>query len=114
MLYIGKYVQERMNLLSMTVEELANKTFMEQYEIEDIIYDKLALEEIDEFDLLLISNVLHCKPEYFYDKDIRDKDFLINTMNRGNETEKSTNVKVKIQDYLNDFIFVNEILEEDN
>ena len=114
MLYIGEHVQERMSLLAITIEELAYKTFMEPSEIDDIIRNKIALEEIDEFDLLLISNVLHCKPEYFYDEKVRNNDFLVNTMNRGNDTEDSRNVKVKIQDYIKDFIFVNEILAEEN
>lgn len=114
MLYIGEYVQERMSLLGMSTDELACKTFLKPWEINCIIRNKLALEEIDEFDLSIISNALHCKPEYFYNENVRKKDFLVNTMNRGNDTENSINVKVKIQDYLNDFIFVNEILAEDN
>ena len=34
-------------------------------------------------------------------------------MNRGRDSVKSKNVKVKIQDFMNDYIFVNEVLLEE-
>lgn len=65
MLYIGKDMQERMNLLGLTADEVADKAFMEKENIEAIIQNKTALEEIDEFDLSLICSVLHCEADFF-------------------------------------------------
>ena len=113
MLYIGKDVQDRMNLLGLTVDEVADKAFMEKQEVNAILQDEIALEDIDEFDLALISSVLHCRPEFFSDASVKEKDLLCAAMNRGNDNEKSLKVKAKIQDFLNDFAFVKDVLTED-
>lgn len=44
---------------------------------------------------------------------VRNKDLLVSTMNRGEDSVKYKNVKAKIQDFMNDFVFVNEILLEE-
>jgi len=112
MLYIGKDMQDRMNLLGLTADEVADKAFMEKGEIDAIIQNKIALEEIDEFDLSLICGVLHCKADFFADADVKEKDLLAASMNRGGDNEKSMKVKAKIQDFINDFAFVTNILSE--
>lgn len=112
MLYIGEDVQERMSLLGLTAKEMADKTFMEQEDIDAILNDNLALEEIDEFDISLICSVLHCKKEFFTDAAEKQKDLLMASMNRGLDNEKSMQVKAKIQDFMNDFVFVTEVLSE--
>lgn len=112
MLYIGKDVQDRMELLGLTAHEVADRAFMEKEEIDAIIQNKIALEEIDEFDLSLICSILHCKPEFFVDTDVRERDLLLTSMNRGVDNEKSTKIKAKIQDFMRDFAFVEEILSE--
>lgn len=114
MLYIGRFVQDRMDLLGLTADSLAEEAFLEKLDVENIINDNVAFENIDEFDLSLISNVLHCKPEFFINESIRKKDLLMATMNRGNDTEKSMNVKAKVQDFMNDFTFIDRILSEEN
>lgn len=114
MLYIGKDMQARMKLLGLTVDEVADKTFMDKRQVDAIIKDKIALEQIDEFDLALISSILHCKPEFFSDASVREKDLLCAAMNRGNDDGKSLKVKAKIQDFLNDFAFVNGVLTEED
>lgn len=112
MLYIGEDMQNRMNLLELTADEVADKAFMEKEEIDAIIQNRTALEEIDEFDMSLICGVLHCKPEFFTDTDIREKDLLSAFMNRGLDNGKSMNVKAKIQDFMSDFAFVTDVLSE--
>lgn len=112
MLYIGKAVQDRMNLLGLTVEELADETFLEENVITEIINNKIALEETDEFDLSLICNVLHCQENFFTDSKVQERDLLTAFMNRGLDNEKSMRVKAKIQDFMNDFAFVTEVLSE--
>lgn len=112
MLYIGKDMQDRMNLLSLTVDEVADKVFMEKENIDAIIQNKIALEEIDEFDMSLICSVLHCSTEFFIDADAKEKDLLVASMNRGLDNEKSMKVKAKIQDFMSDFAFATSILSE--
>lgn len=112
MLYIGNDMQDRMNLLGLTVEDVASRTFLEKDDVDAIIHDRIGLPDIDEFDFSLICSVLHCKPEYFTDKTVKDSDLLAVSMNRGSDNEKSLNVKAKLQDYLDDLSFVNEILLE--
>ena len=110
--YIGVDVQDRMDLLGLTVSELADKSFLDEEEISSILNNEIALEEIDEFDLALICGVLHCKPEYFTNDVVRERDLLLASMNRGVDTEKSRKVKAKLQDFMNDFTFINGILAE--
>ncbi|MCI8665215.1 MAG: hypothetical protein HFG82_00875 [Dorea sp.] len=112
MLYIGNDIQNRMNLLGLTIDEMADSTFMEKEIIDSIIQNKTPLEEIDEFDMSLICSVLHCKPEFFTDDLVKEKDLLLTSMNRGMDNKKSLEVKAIIHDFMNDLSFVEEILSE--
>ena len=113
MQYIGSELQDRMSLLGMDVSTLSDMTFIDEDMINGIIDNKTAYEDIDEFDLSLICSTLHCDTRYFIDAEVRDKDLLISTMNRGKDTVKSKNVKAKIQDFMNDYAFVNDVLLEE-
>ena len=113
MLYIGEDVKNRMNILGLTADEVAEKAFMEKEDIDAIINNKIALDQIDEFDMSLISSILHCKKEFFLSEDIKEKDLLLASMNRGFDNEKSMNVKEKIQDFMADYAFIMEILSEE-
>lgn len=113
MQYIGSGLQDRMKLLGIDISTLATMTFIDEEVIDDIIHNKTAYEEIDEFDLSLICNALHCDALYFVDDEVKNRDLLVSTMNRGRDSVKSKNVKVKIQDFMNDYIFVNEVLLEE-
>ena len=113
MQYIGSELQDRMNLLGIDVSALSEMTFMDEDAINNIIANKYAYEDIDEFDMSLICSALHCDAHYFIDGKVRNKDLLVLTMNRGKDSVKSKNVKAKIQDFINDFTFVNEILLEE-
>lgn len=113
MQYIGSKLQDRISLLGIDVSTLSEMTFMDEEMLYSILKDKLAYEEIDEFDLSLICSALHCDALYFVDSKVRKKDLLISTMNRGKDSVKSKNVKAKIQDFVNDFAFINEIMLEE-
>ena len=113
MKYIGSELQDRMNLLGIDVSTLAEITFMDEETISDIIENRVSDEDIDEFDMSLICSTLHCDAQYFIDDEVRNKDLLISTMNRGRDSVKSKNVKAKIQDFMKDFAFVNEVLLEE-
>lgn len=109
MQYIGSELRDRMDLLGINISTLSEMTFMDEDAINDIITDKMAYEDVEEFDMSLICNALHCDAHYFIDGEVRNKDLLVSTMNRGKDSVKSKNVKAKIQDFMNDFAFVNEI-----
>lgn len=113
MQYIGSQLQDRMNLLGIDISTLSEMTFMDEEIISDVIGNRLAYEEIDEFDLSLICGALHCDVLYFIDGEVRNRDLLISTMNRGKDTVKSKNVKAKLQDYMNDYAFIEEVLLEE-
>ncbi len=113
MQYIGSELQDRMNLLGIDISTLSEITFIDEEIISGIINNESAYEEIEEFDLSLICSALHCDTQYFIDDDVRNSDLLISTMNRGKDSVKSRNVKAKIQDFMNDYSFVNEVLLEE-
>jgi hypothetical protein len=113
MQYIGRELQDRMNLLGIDVSTLSEMTFMDEDVINDIINNKLAYGDVDEFDLSLICSALHCDALYFIDDEVRNRDLLVSTMNRGKDSIKSKKVKAKIQDFMNDYAFVNEVMLEE-
>ena len=49
MLYIGNDMQDRMNLLGLTVEDVASRTFLEKDDVDAIIHDRIGLPAIVEF-----------------------------------------------------------------
>lgn len=112
MQYIGSELQDRMNLLGIDISTLSNIAFLDEDVIRDITNNKIAFEEIDEFDLSLICSALHCDTQYFVNDEVRKKDLLISTMNRGKDTVKSKNVKAKIQDFMNDYVFIHSVFSE--
>ena len=112
MLYIGKEVQDRMELLGLTVKEVADKTFLEEDVVAAIINNEISLENIEEFDFSLLCSVLHCQEDFFTDSEARERDLLSASMNRGLDDKKSMNVKAKLQEFMNDFAFVTDILSE--
>ena len=111
--YIGSELQDRMDLLGINVSTLSEITFMDEEIISDIIENRLSYEDVDEFDMSLICSALHCDTQYFIDGEVRNKDLLISTMNRGKDSVKSKTDKAKIQDFMKDFASVNEVLLEE-
>lgn len=110
MIFIGNELQKRMTILGLNVKELADKTFSDAKDIQAIIDNKAEFNSIDKFDLALICSVLHCTPEFFTDETVRKRDLLENTVDGGKENKESIRVKAKLQDLINDFNFLNEII----
>ena len=112
MAYIGRLLKERLKALDMTEEQLAKNVFMDINEIVKISKNQVSIDEIDEFDLSLICSALHCTEGYFTDINERKNDLLFATINRGEEeSSKSRQIKLKIQSYIKDLDFLNEIEE---
>ena len=112
MLYMGKDIQERMNLFGLTVKEVADKTFLDEDVLIAIINNEIPLENIEEFDFSLLCGALHCQEDFFTNPEARVRDLVSASMNRGLDNEKSMNVKAKIQDFMNDYVFISEVLSE--
>ena len=113
MKYIGDELRERMNMLNIDCSILSKESFLDEEVIRKLIANELAYEEIDDFDLDLLCNSLHCDTRYFIDNDVKERDLVFSTMNRGEDTLESKKVKAKIQDFLNDYNFLRNILLED-
>ena len=111
-MYIGEILRERMTALDINIELLSEKSFVDQEVIEDILYDTIDSDDIDTFDLELISKCLYCDINYFIDKSVRGKDMIHSSMNRGNNDVKSNNVKGQLQVVVNDFVFLRQIMSE--
>lgn len=74
-MYIGGLLKQRMNLLGYTdIYVLSKESLVATDVIDDILNDKIQYENIDELDIDLISQTLYCKPKYWIDKKVRDKD----------------------------------------
>lgn len=58
-------LKERMNTLEIDATTLAEMVFMDEGTIRNIINNEIPYEMIEEFDIALICNVLHCDEQYF-------------------------------------------------
>lgn len=90
----------------------AEMTFMDECLIRNIINNKIPYEKIDKFDMALICNLLHCDEQYFAHPNIHN-DFLDRVFDKEKDSNTSMKVKIKIRDFLSDFMFVNEVLSDE-
>lgn len=111
MRYIGNTLKRRMNMLEIDATTLAEMAFMDEGMIKNIVDNKITYEKIDKIDVNLICNVLHCD-EGCFESSYTHNDFLSETIDKEKDSAKSKKVKVKIQDFLSDFIFVNEVMSD--
>lgn len=109
---IGSIMEQRMNALGISRDELIENSFVDEDIIDDLLNNNKTIDEIDMLDMEFISEALYCKTEYFLNEKVREKDVLSNSLNRGKESIKSNNVKVKIQDIMNNFEMLNAIYKE--
>lgn len=109
--YIGNELQHRMTLLGITETELSEITFLDEDLIRKVLNNTVVQEEIEEFDFDLICSALHCDTKYFTDAAIREKDLLFSTSN-SKDTAKSNKIKANIQQFLQDYTFINSIISE--
>ena len=112
MRYIGNTLKRRMDMLEINAATLAEKTFMDECLIRNIINNKIPYEKIDKFDMALICNLLHCDEQYFAHPNIHN-DFLDRVFDKEKDSNTSMKVKIKIRDFLSDFMFVNEVLSDE-
>lgn len=109
--YIGNELQHRMTLLGITETELAEITFLDEDLIRKILNNTVAQKEIEEFDFDLICSALHCDTKYFTDAAIREKDLLF-SMRNSKDTAKSNKIKANIQQFVQDYAFINSVIME--
>lgn len=113
-MYIGEILKKRMSDLGISISKLSDESLVERNHIEDIINNKIMITEIDKYDLDLISQVLYCNPEYFYNSEARERDILNASMNRGESNFHVNLIKGKLQQFGSDFTFLRSIKEEAN
>lgn len=113
-MYIGEILKDRMNNLGIDIMKLSDEALIDKEQIQDILDNNVMVSEIDEFDLELISQVLYCKPDYFFNQKIREKDILNASMNRGISDSHVNIVKGKLQQFAIDFNFLRNIENEIN
>lgn len=106
---IGKILKERMNLFDISISELSERTLIDENQIKNILQDKLTIEQIDIFDLDVISYELYCTPEYFIDHKTREADVLFTCRNRGTDNLQSILAKARIQKFVRDIVFLEEV-----
>lgn len=111
MRYIGNTLKRRMDMLEIDAAILAEMVFMDEGTIRNIINNEIPYEMIDEFDMALISSVLHCNEQYFEYPDTHN-DFLDRVFDKEKDSNSSKKAKIKIQDFLNDFMFINGVVSE--
>ena len=95
--------------MGITLEELADKSFLTKEYIEEILSDSVVLEGINDYDLALICNILGVQEEYFSDEKVRNNDLV--TDGDTKKVKKVKEVKVRLQNYKHDFNFLNLIKE---
>jgi hypothetical protein len=111
-MYIGEFLKERMELFNYSIESLSEKSLVKADLINSLVNNELHIEQIRKFDLELLSSALFCEPLYFLDKAVRDNDLVYSSLNRGTDTSKSNLVKAKLQSFINDVLYINELISE--
>lgn len=111
MQHIRNELQDRMDLFGIDISTLSNMAFVDETIIRDMLNENVMPEDMDEFDLSLICNALHCDIQYFTDDETRKKDLLVSSANK-KDTIKSNYVKAKLQDFMTDYAFIDSILSE--
>ena len=107
---IGKLLKERMKLLEISLDDLVNMTYIDLDLLERLYNNELDFEELDEYDREILTNSLFCSKNYFLDENERKYDIVMTSLNRGQEQDsKAIMTKCKLQRYINDFVFVNEL-----
>ncbi len=111
-MFIGNLLKERLEMLDMTPADVVNQSFLDMDLIRKILNDEIELENIDYFSLSILCNVLHCKPEYFSEPGIREKDLVYAGKGQKYESPESMRVRANLQTFVNDFGFVQEVQKE--
>ncbi|CUP52635.1 Uncharacterised protein [Anaerostipes hadrus] len=111
MRYIDNALKRRMDMLEIDAATLAEMSFVDEEIIRKIIENKIPYEKIDKFNMALICNLLHCDEQYFAHPNIHN-DFLDRVFDKEKDSNASKKTKIRIQDFLNDFMFINGVVSE--
>ena len=109
-MYIGELLKARLNMFGLSKEQFAENCMFDIEYINAILDNKVSLEEIDDFDLDVISTALFCTPEYFSDENARKQDVVFSSCNRGKDTSRSNYAKGRLQKYMRDMLMLKEAL----
>lgn len=101
---------KRMKMVGLDdVKILSEKSFVDEEIIEKICAGELSLSQIDDFDFDLLCSTLKCEREYFCSEEVRKNDILSASLNRGEDDPKTIKIKLKLQEFMNDFIFLDSL-----
>lgn len=109
---IGHILQKRMDYFKISKEDLSELALVDLEDLNMILSNDISYDKIDEITLDFISQILYCKPEYFINESIREKDMVNACYNRGNSTPKSNKVKGILQSFTEDLSFLFELQGE--
>lgn len=98
----AEWMKERMGLLGMSLEGLAEKAFLEPGELKPILSGKIPMQSLDEFTLGLLGNALHCSVSALTGRASGQADFLCE-MGSPFNIEQSVHMKTGISDILDGF-----------
>ncbi|PWX62864.1 hypothetical protein CYK82_13840 [Clostridium perfringens] len=111
-MYIGHVLKQRMDYFKISKEKLSEEALVDIDELNMILNDNITYDNIDELTLEFISQILYCKPEYFINNSIRNKDLINACYNRGNSTPRSNKIKGILQSFTEDLSFLCELQSE--
>lgn len=110
---MNEIVAERMKLLGIDIDVLVDEFFFEKEFIDALLRGEIDIKNMDDYDIAVLSNALHCTPEVFYDEMEQQRDLLLWSLNRGEDNRSSIDAKLYVQEYVRDFLFIESILEEE-
>lgn len=105
---VADIIRLRMSQLGMDIQELSDRTFMDEKIISNLISNKIDLKDLNCIDIEFLESGLYCLPGYLTDKSVREKDILYNVNDMSNI--KANKVKVLIQSMVYDFEFLQSLL----
>lgn len=111
-MYIGEVLKERMECFNISTEHLSKVSLVDYDVIEKMLNNEVSVSDIDEISLSFISQSLYCEPDYFIDPSIRNSDVIHSSLNRGDSTSKSNEIKGILQMFCDDLSFLMEIKDE--
>lgn len=99
--YIGTVLQTRMKKLGLTTHDISHEIWQPPAYIQMILDNKVAYEDIDEFDINLLCTVLHCEHGLFTDPDYHD---IVSDM--PDMPSRTMSKIAEVQSYIDTFAFL--------
>lgn len=98
-----------MDALGVSIHELSKDTFIEEEVLGGVLGEELPFEALSEFNVSILCNALHINKRTL-EKDYED---LLTQTESASDTVSSRQAKAKIQDYMEDLSFVDEVEREE-